>query len=76
MIPESYHHPIPSVAPLSDHATVGELGSKLDGQTSNLSRANGRTADVIEIAKACDDRQAEAARILSPPHPKWMFWAR
>lgn len=63
-IPESYKTAVPGVSPLQVGAVVGTMGVKLDGQTANLERANGRTADVIAITEACDKRQAEVMKAL------------
>jgi len=65
---------VPSVSPLSEHATVGELAAKLDGETANLEVANSRKADVIAIVAVCDARMAQAAAQIAPKHPAWQFW--
>jgi hypothetical protein len=75
VIPPSYHKPIHGVATLRPDATAGALGDALDGQTANLDRANGRTADVIEIVEACYARADRvAAELMKPKRPSWMFW--
>jgi hypothetical protein len=46
----------------------------LDGQTGQLDQANGRTADVIAIAEACDRRSAEVLAALQPKRPWWRLF--
>lgn len=70
LIPQTYRGDLPGVGPLGPNATVGDLATKLDEQTMNLKRANGRTSDVIAIVDACDQRQAEVAEALKP-RPWW-----
>lgn len=55
-------------------ASVGQLGDALDGQTARLDLANGRTADVIAIADACDARTAEVVEKLTPKRRWWWPW--
>lgn len=45
----------------------------LSDQTAALDLANGRTADVIAIAEACDKRAAEVAEKLEPKRKWWPF---
>lgn len=47
-------------------SSAGDLAAGLDGQTANLDRANGRTADVIAICDAVDKHNAEVAKALQP----------
>ena len=51
-IPETYRKPVMGVTPLAKGSTVGDLGAKLDSQTNNLDRANGRTGDLVSLVPA------------------------
>ena len=55
-IPETYRKPVEGVTPLAKGSTVGDLGVKLDTQTNNLDRANGRTGDLVALVDSCDTR--------------------
>lgn len=59
---------------LEKGSTVGTLGIKLDAQTGNLDRANGRTADVVSLVDKCDERNAGIIKKLVPDKPFWKIW--
>lgn len=69
-IPPSYRKPVPGTPLLRPDATVGELAGALDGQTTQLDQANGRAADLVAIADACQARQAAVVAALTPK-PWW-----
>lgn len=73
LIPPTYRRPVPPVPLLRVGATVGELGSALDGQTGRLDKANGRTADLVAIADTCQAQQAKVLAELKAK-PWWAFW--
>ncbi len=53
------------MALLRPEASAGDVVAALDGQTARLDMANGRVADLIAIAEACDSalrRTAAGAR--------------
>lgn len=52
--------------PPSD-ADAGDLATALDGQTTQLDRANGRSSDLIAIADTCQTRQQAVLEALNPP---------
>ena len=68
LIPQSYRTPVPPFPLISANATAGEVLIALDGQTTALDQANGRTSDVIAIADGCQERQARLLDALQP-HP-------
>lgn len=76
MIPPSYRKPVAATPLPAADALAGDLWSALDDQTARLDQANGRTADVIAMADACQQHQAKVIASLAPPHPWWRFWAR
>lgn len=65
-IPPSYRKPVKGVGLLSDDATAGEAGAKLDAATAALDIEGGQKLDVIAIVDRCDARNAEAAAKLAP----------
>jgi hypothetical protein len=71
LIPQSYRKPVPPADLPPPDATAGDVYAALDGQTAALDQANGRTADVIAIAEACDKRQAEVMEAVAPKRPGW-----
>lgn len=64
MIPDSERQATPPTALPRADATAGDLWIALDDQTARLDRANGRTADVVQIVEHCE---AERARALKQP---------
>ena len=73
-IPETYRKPVEGVTPLAKGSTVGDLGVKLDTQTNNLDRANGRTGDLVALVDSCDTRNEGIIKKLVPEKPFWKFW--
>lgn len=53
---------------------MGDLGVKLDTQTNNLDRANGRTSDLVALVDSCDTRNEGIIKKLVPEKPFWKFW--
>ena len=45
-------------------ATVSDLGQLLNKQTANFERSEGRVADLVAMAKACDARNQEVIKSL------------
>jgi hypothetical protein len=62
------------VALLPQGATIGTLVDRLDEQTYNLDRANGRTSDVIGLIDACDKRNKGIIRELVPEKEWYQIW--
>ena len=75
LIPPSYRQPVAGTPLPPADADAGDLWTALDGQTSRLDEANGRAADLIAIAEACQARQAAVVRQLAPK-PWWSGLAR
>lgn len=73
LIPPDYRQQVAGTPLLRPGATVADLGAALDGQTAKLDQANGRTADVIRIADACQAQQDKVLQTLAPK-PWWRFW--
>ena len=67
LIPASWAAPVPSAA-LPPEAAV-EADWQVFGieQTGQLARANGRTADVVEIVTNCEARDAASVRQITVP---------
>ena len=74
-IPRTYRVPVPGPGELPEGVTVGELGARYVEAHAALQIANGRTADVIAMAEACDAHQLEVAKALEPK-PWWTKWTR
>ena len=71
-IPPEYRIPVKGVSLLAPKSTLGDLGGKLDTQTANLDKVNGRVSDVISIVDACDTRNKEIVKLITPKK-KWFF---
>jgi hypothetical protein len=72
LIPSTWAEPVPSArAPAVE---AGEADWQVFGieQTGQLAKANGRTADVVQIVTTCEARDAAAARHINAPF--WAFW--
>jgi hypothetical protein len=54
-------------------ALAGDLWIALDDQTARLDQANGRAADLVAMADACQTRQTQVMVSLKP-RPWWLFW--
>jgi len=65
-VPPDLRVPVKGVSQLTPHADAGELGVKLDGQTANLHKANGNTADALHIMSVCDQRNRQIINTLMP----------
>ena len=75
VIPPSYRAPVAPV-PLPDaSADAGDLWDAFDGQTGKLDQANGRSADLVSMADACQAQQAKVLAALTPT-PWWKVWGR
>lgn len=59
LIPASWRDPVLG-APLPAGRTVGDWIAFGDAQTAQLDKANGRTADAIDIVAHCEARDAAA----------------
>ena len=64
LYPSSWREKVPG-APLPADDTVGAWMSFGDAQTGKLDQANGRTADVIDLTKRCEERDAAAVKKAS-----------
>lgn len=62
LIPASWTEPVPSATLPPADAVEADWQVFGIEQTGQLARANGRTADVIEVVAACERRDAEAIR--------------
>lgn len=72
LIPAGWSKAIPSaLAPAEDGDETDWQVFGIE-QTGQLAKANGRTADVIEVVTACEARDAAAARHINAPF--WAFW--
>lgn len=54
------------------NSTIGDWIGFADAQTGQLEKANDRTRAVIFIVTACDKRDAETVKALTP-RPWWRF---
>ncbi len=70
LVPASYQQPVAPTPLPPANATAGDLWVSLDGQTTALDQANGRTADLIGIMAACEVQQQAVLTALNPP-PWW-----
>ena len=71
MIPSGWIEPVPSAAlPPADAVETDWQVFGIE-QTGQLARANGRTADVVEIVTSCEARDAAAVRRIERP-----WWRR
>lgn len=70
LIPDSWRAGVPAPS-LPAVATAGEWAAYADAAAGQLDKANGRTADVIGIVRACEARDAEAVERIGRP-----WWAR
>jgi hypothetical protein len=55
---------------LAPTETAGQLATRYDAAITALDQANGRTADVVQLADLCQQRQAAILAALNPP-PWW-----
>ena len=60
LVPAGWADPVPSAAFPQDAASVRDWQVFGVEQSGQLAKANGRTADVIGIVRACEARDAEA----------------
>lgn len=71
LIPSGWTEPVPSaVLPPADAVETDWQVFGIE-QTGQLARANGRTADVVEIVTSCEARDAAAVRRVERP-----WWAK
>ena len=73
-IPPEYRKQIVGAQPLPKPATVGMLADRLDEQTANLDRSQGRTSDVISLIDTCDKRNKQILKEAFPEKPWYKFW--
>lgn len=66
LVPAGWAEPVPSAAFPQDTASVRDWQVFGVDQTGQLAKANGRTADVLEVVTACEKRDAAAVRSLRP----------
>lgn len=71
LLPAGWADPVPSAAFPQDAASVRDWQVFGVEQSGQLAKANGRTADVIGIVRACEARDAEAVGRIGRP-----WWAR
>ena len=61
LLPDNWRGPVEGF-PLPDGNVVGDWILAFDGQTGQLDKANGRTADAIGIIERCEARDREAVK--------------
>lgn len=72
LVPSSYRQPVPGADLPGLDAAAGDLWIFGDRQTGQLDKANGRTADTLEIIEGCEARdKATVARLV---RPWWKLW--
>lgn len=71
LVPSSHRKPVDGADLPPSQATVGDWIVYADAQTGQLDRANGHTADVIEIVERCEVRDQETIKRLQRP-----WWQR
>lgn len=71
MVPSSHRKPVDSAEPPAEDALAGAVWAFGDAQTGQLDKANGHTADVLEIVERCETRDRAALDRLQAP-----FWKR
>lgn len=67
MIPSSHRLPVPGAELPAGDLSAGRLAVFADAQTGQLDKANGRTADVLEIVERCESRDRAMMRRLQAP---------
>ncbi len=67
LIPAGWTEPVPSAALPPVDAVEADWQVFGIEQTGQLARANGRTADVIEVVTGCEKRDAAAVRQITRP---------
>ena len=72
LVPSSHRAAVESAALPPAEAVAGDWVSFGVAQTGQLGKANGHTADVLEIVSTCEARDAAALRRLK--RPWWRFW--
>lgn len=65
-VPPSYRKHVPTAPIPSDPLTVGKVLSFADGQTAQLSKANGRGDALVKIIDGCDAANTQAVKALTP----------
>lgn len=71
LLPAGWTDPVPSAALPPVDAVEADWQVFGIEQTGQLARANGRTADVVAVVKACEARDAAAVRQITRP-----WWRR
>lgn len=74
LVPEDYRKKIVGVAPLKKGDTPVVALDRLDEQTANLDRSQGRTSDVIGLIDACDKRNKGIIKELVPEKQWYEIW--
>lgn len=72
LIPSSHRQPVPGADLPAPDADAGAIWSFADAQTGQLDKANGHTADAIEIVEKCEARDARTVARLT--RPWWKLW--
>lgn len=71
LVPSSHRKDVDSAEPPALDAQAGAVWAFADAQTGQLDKANGHTADVLEIVERCETRDRAAVAHLQAP-----FWKR
>jgi len=72
LIPQGWTEPVPSTALPQEPSDERDWMAFGVAQTGALRTANGRTADVIGIVRACEARDAQAVERIG--RPWWRIW--
>lgn len=72
-MPSSHRKPVPGADIPAGGLTAGNLAVFADAQTAQLDKANGHTADVLEIVGACETRDRATLERLQAPWWKRML---
>ena len=67
LVPSSHRAPVPGDEPPGAQASAGDWVAFGDAQTGQLDKANGHTADVLEIVERCEGRDRETIKRLQRP---------
>lgn len=73
MLPAGWAEAVPSAAFPQDTSDVRDWQVFGVEQTGQLAKSNGRTADVIEVVKSCEARDAASARQITRPWYRRLF---
>lgn len=73
LVPSSHRVAVPGADLPSANATAGDWVAFGDAQTGQLDKANGHTADVLEIIDTCEKRDAATLKAITR-RPWWKLF--